>query len=265
MVAKIFDEKQIDFITDNYENYTYKQMSELDLFIGLNEKQIRNKARSLGIKKNRVFNNRFFEEIDTGEKAYWLGFIYADGYVVYNKEKSNYELGIGIHSKDDYILKNLNFLLGDMHNIIYRKRNTSFNGYDYISDICELRVYSKKICEDLIKHSVLPNKTKENVYPIIEDEKLFFHFLRGFMDGDGCLHRSPTKKILCHFTNSNPDFFNYLKDRLSLLGIHSKIYKEKDLKYRLYLNTPNTQKLLNKIYNDSNNLKLIRKYQIYVS
>lgn len=30
--------------------------------------------------KRYVYNKYFFEVIDTEEKAYWLGFIYADGY-----------------------------------------------------------------------------------------------------------------------------------------------------------------------------------------
>ena len=34
-------------------------------------------------------NDDYFSEIDTEEKAYWLGFIYADGYVTGSKLNSN--------------------------------------------------------------------------------------------------------------------------------------------------------------------------------
>lgn len=42
--------------------------------------------RRRGGRKYRV-NVNFFENIDTEEKAYWLGFLYADGY---NCEKRHY-------------------------------------------------------------------------------------------------------------------------------------------------------------------------------
>jgi len=44
----------------------------------------------------------FFEFIDSKEKAYWLGFIYAEGYIE-TRDQKPYRLGIEI-SKDDEIL-----------------------------------------------------------------------------------------------------------------------------------------------------------------
>ena len=41
-------------------------------------------------------NEFFFDEIDSEEKAYWLGFIYADGYVNTNGNK----FGINLSLKD---------------------------------------------------------------------------------------------------------------------------------------------------------------------
>jgi hypothetical protein len=32
-------------------------------------------------KQKYKINEDFFQEIDTEEKAYWLGFLYADGYI----------------------------------------------------------------------------------------------------------------------------------------------------------------------------------------
>ena len=33
-------------------------------------------------------NDSYFEKIDTEHKAYWLGFIYADGYIIKNEENN---------------------------------------------------------------------------------------------------------------------------------------------------------------------------------
>ena len=40
-------------------------------------------------KKN--YNEDYFEQIDTEDKAYFLGFIYADGSVIYDNEKYRYK------------------------------------------------------------------------------------------------------------------------------------------------------------------------------
>ena len=64
----------------------------------------------LDIKNNRNasdFNYRFFQQIDTEEKAYWLGFLFADGYV---SSKGNF-IGLNISLKDIDHLKKYNTTL----------------------------------------------------------------------------------------------------------------------------------------------------------
>ena len=265
MVKTIFNETQLDFIKNNYLKMTYKEMSLLDLFDGINEKQLRNKARNMGYQKTRSFNDSFFETIDSKEKAYWLGFIYADGYILFNEEKSNYELGVSIHSKDSYLLEYLNISLGNMHNITFRKREIEFNGYKYINDCCEFRVYSKKLCSDLIKNKIVCNKTNSNIHPTIEDEVLFYHMLRGFLDGDGSIYKKDDKIMSITFTNSNSSFLEYIQERLKNQDIKSDLYKETEKKYKLFISRYDHQKFLQKIYKDSENLRLKRKYDLYYS
>ena len=47
-------------------------------------------------------NENFFEIIDTKEKAYWLGFLYAEGYIETRNQKP-FRVGIEI-GRDDEIL-----------------------------------------------------------------------------------------------------------------------------------------------------------------
>ena len=58
MSNRVFNEKQIEFIKENYMEMTYSNMSRIELFTGLSEKQIRNKARNIGLSKTRKFNDR---------------------------------------------------------------------------------------------------------------------------------------------------------------------------------------------------------------
>ena len=84
-----------------YSNHTRKQMAE---YFGVTESSIQNKARRLGITDNVQDRDRgnikIFETINSEDSAYWLGFIYADGYIIANKNKRNYELGIELSSLD---------------------------------------------------------------------------------------------------------------------------------------------------------------------
>jgi hypothetical protein len=57
----------------------------------------------------KKFNEDYFEIIDTPEKAYFLGFIFADGCLIDNPKEYRYKLNIKIHSKDEDILKKFIF------------------------------------------------------------------------------------------------------------------------------------------------------------
>lgn len=257
-MKRIFSDIQIKFIKDNYKTTTYVEMSKMLLFKGLTDKQIRNKARSLGIKKTRTFNDTYFDEINKKEKAYFLGLIYADGYI-----SNECELGISLIYTDRRILDLLNQELGGVHIVKERKRNTSFNGYDYITHSADFRVYSKPIYDGLTKNGISARKTNSNIYPKIDGE-FIQHFIRGYFDGDGCVYKHTHQGYnMVHFTCSNKKFLEYLDGVITKnIGIHGKIYKEKDKKYRLmYYRRTDAESLLNYMYYDSDNLRLERKYE----
>ena len=48
----------------------------------------------------------FFEQIDTKKKVYWLGILYADGFIKTNKNKP-YRIGIEVSIKDQWIINEL--------------------------------------------------------------------------------------------------------------------------------------------------------------
>ena len=101
-IKRVFNDLQLQFIKENYNNMTYLEMSKLELFNGLTSKQIRTKASTMGLKKKRQFNKNYFYDIDSEEKAYWLGLIYADGYVTDNNE---FGIELEIKTLTDIILQ----------------------------------------------------------------------------------------------------------------------------------------------------------------
>jgi len=129
----------------------------------------------------------FFEVIDTEEKAYILGFIYADGCVIYDEEKRCYCIAIGLKRGDRGQLENIAKALKTNYEI---KDVINKSGFGGPSCCCRLRIFSKKMVKDIINKGCLPNKTyidynwpSTNIVP----KHLIRHFLRGTVDGDGTI------------------------------------------------------------------------------
>lgn len=144
-------------------------------------------------KRKFNFNENFFEIIDTEEKAYWLGFLYADGYV----SKKENKITLTLSKKDiNHIIK-FNNCLNSNYNIKTRIINTGpFKG----KEIATLLLTSSKMKEDLIKHGCFNCKSLILKFPTTVPDHLINHFIRGYFDGDGSVfisnerhHRS--KKI----------------------------------------------------------------------
>lgn len=260
----IFSNDDIDYIEKNYLSMTYKEIADN---IGFTERQVRGWVNNNCDRKNRTFNDGYFSEIKTPNQAYWLGFIYADGYIVKNASNRNYELGINIQSSDIKLLEDFNNELGNVHSVSYShdEKYICGNPKMSITDSVTLRVYSKNIVDSLIKNGVVQNKTEFPIFPIVDDN-LFFDFLRGYIDGDGCIYVNQNKisASQVHITSAHDEVLKYIQNKLSLYGIDSYIYKEKERKYRIYINHKNAIKLLDMIYYDDNVQKLDRKYKKYL-
>jgi len=73
---------------------------------------------SIEVRKKVTFDDSVFDEIDTEEKAYWLGFIYADGYIdsapLIDGKKNNYQLEVSLKLSDyEHLVKLKEFFKSD--------------------------------------------------------------------------------------------------------------------------------------------------------
>jgi hypothetical protein len=119
------------------------------------------------------FNQSFFSKIDTEEKAYWLGFVCADG-CVYIKHPI-YRIQIHLNNIDFGHLKK-------WHKSIESCQNVTKHG-----ETVNSAHHSQQMCEDLICHGCVPRKSLVLRFPVIHPN-LIRHFIRGYFDGDGSIY-----------------------------------------------------------------------------
>jgi hypothetical protein len=160
------------------------------------------------------YDRDFFQEINTEEKAYFAGFIAADG----NIRKDFLKMRIELNIKDKEILEKFKTVLGSDLTIKehFRPNNHS----------CYLDLNSKKICTDLSKIGIIPNKSLilDINFDLIPQE-LTRHFIRGYFDGDGSIN--------C-YTRQNK---NYKEWELSFIGTEKflcKIQEKMNITHKLY-------------------------------
>lgn len=124
-----------------------------------------------------TLNQNVFKTIDTEEKAYWLGFLYADGYV----NDNGIELALKKNDRS-HVEKFQQFLETD---IPIKDKVCRLNDKHFISS--RLNIACKSLSTDLIKLGCFNNKSLILKFPTEEQvpNHLIHHFMRGYFDGDG--------------------------------------------------------------------------------
>lgn len=177
-----------EYLEDKYATFT-----SLSKKYQISDRTISKIIQSEGIKvKNPVgkishCNEDYFEQIDTPNKAYLLGFITADGAVTGRKNTTC--LSVEVKDNDIDIIYffqkeiNPNATITSCH---YDKKTNSRISFN-----------SKKLCNDLQKYGIVQNKSKiiEKVPTELIPKNLLCYYFRGLIDGDGCIHKDGTVSI----------------------------------------------------------------------
>jgi len=134
-------------------------------------------ARNPGAPYQYSCNDEFFEVIDTEEKAYWIGFLAADGNIYGN----NKIVRIKLQGIDKNHLMKFKYNISSNHPIYEYEDDGYKCGFS-----CSIHVQSPKMCQDLARYSIIPNKTLTVRLPELRD--LTPHLIRGYIDGDGGIY-----------------------------------------------------------------------------
>ena len=226
-------------------------------------KHLKNRGIEVVNYQNRArLDETVFDSMDTEEQFYWLGFLYADG----NISKTGNRLEVALALKDiDHLEKFRNFL-----KLTTEIKTVLRNGHY----ICRLYVRNKHLWETLNNLGCVPCKSLILEFPkkeIFKNNKMFIlHFIRGYVDGNGCLgyywnkqHTSINTQVSIVSTES---FLNSIK---KLFGnkhgyIHNKSSKNWENKaYQLTFNGAIARKFARYLYEKAT-IYMQRKYEKYL-
>lgn len=220
MALRIFSPEEIQ---DIIYSYTAQNMSMLKLAkrYGCSNVPIRRVLIENNIpirNDNRFYRSYpikedYFEVIDNQNKAYLLGYTYADGCVTKGNNVSYASSKENIESLE-IVKKELN----SPHKICEYYNKTSYStGPGY-----KLSIVNQKLYDDLIKQGVVPRKSlicdfpKESQVP----KELIPHFIRGYFDGNGSVYFTIEKRH--GYINPTVSFAGA---KLILEGIREEFYK----------------------------------------
>ena len=263
-ITKIYNEEYIKGVSalelekkyNLTKGYLYRWFNKLELPL---------RSNSINSKKYS-FNEDYFDTIDSQDKAYWIGFIYADGFITSKRKQSNRSLGISLAIKDKYHLHKLNNCL---------KSNTPVNeymetsGYAKGSTYCRVIYVSKKLTDDLINNGVYENKTNIITYPSLIPQEYIKDFIRGYFDGDGSIWKqNKNTQVNVGFVGTNEilEFImKYLLDNNAILRSYP-LNKRKEgqvVSNFKFGGNRNSFRFLDFIYGNAT-IYLDRKYELYL-
>lgn len=253
-------DEQVAYIIDKYvnENYSLKQLGkEFGCSYGtirnlLNKHHIASRGNKQGYPRNEFY----FNKIDTPEKAYWLGFLYADGCT----HNGSSEVSIQLTDKEH--IEKFKQAIGAINHKIVEIHDTR---WENAKTLYMFSIKDKQLHADLCKWGCVPNKTfLINKIPNIPRDYVS-HFLRGYFDGDGSLHYlKSTNNFRISFTCGSVEF---LEDIQKELGTSLSIRNEKGThsNYLQISGRHQVERILNYLYKDSTeSTRLDRKYDLYL-
>ena len=216
------------------------------------------RKNSINSKKYNI-NCDFFSDIKCEEQAYWLGFMFADGYV-----SNDNHFGVSLNSKDINHLEKFKSSLNSEHPINIYVSNTKYGYIEY----ARLYFRNSKMKDDLVRLGCVENKSLILKYPKCIKNSLSKHFIRGYFDGDGTI--GIYKNTIRIRLVGTKEFLEGVRDEIKYaINVEcSTISKEKRVDgntYSLeYGGRKKVKKVLDYMYEDAN-LYLERKYKQYKS
>ncbi len=194
-----------------------------DRYLDLNELY---KSRYQVIHYHPNLDLDYFRDINTKEKAYWFGLLFADGSVfklLSGGKNPNLVISLELNIKDAFLIKGYIKSIGfNPKYVEYRKRKIKNKTNNEIRTLRTFRVRfaNLKFAKNMINNGFIIGKKSHKIrFPTLSSRELELAFLLGFFDGDG---KQGTTRI-------NSASFYFLNDIKKKFNIRNNIGSEKRL------------------------------------
>lgn len=274
LISAINQKKAVEEYIANFNNKP--SLAKISKKYNVGSKSVSDRLKELGYEivnhQNKLkFDETIFDSIDTEEKAYWLGFIFADGYVsgFDSNGKNDYYFEISLKGDDKKHLDKFNIFMKheDLNHVKINKAecfNTSI-----ICDRCRWSIRNKHLWETLNSYGCVPSKSLILKFPnksIFKDISLIKHFIRGYWDGDGCLSWANKEHTYADISVLGTEQFLIELQKNLPLKINYRLYNnnsDKNITKIFQVHGKPAFELCYYLYNDAN-IYLDRKYEKYL-
>jgi len=185
------------------------------------------------MKKEYFYDTTIFKQIDSPEKAYWLGFLYADGNLLGRR------VSVGLANLDAEHVEKFKRFLGTDKPIEKYKNSThlQFNSKEISDDLRVLGLYERKSL-------TIPFPTTSMV-----PDKYLNSFVLGYFDGDGTIYKSRRVQYSVKFIGSNT-FIDGLKSYLTTKGFLFHVRRIKSVSELVTTDKKNIREFYKLLYSD---------------
>lgn len=240
--------ESINSISKLFGNLHYQTIKNI-----LCENNINIRTRSQA-KIKYIKNSQYFSNIDSSEKAYWLGALSADGFCGRSLDKTGVNV-ISFLSKDKDFVEKFSMAIQIDKEPDYLK----------YADCWQCRFQDKQMAEDLVSLGIYNHKSLTLLPPSIQEE-YEYDWIRGYFDGDGGISfTDKTHKPQMYFTGTKEVLQWIRKHFYSNVSIR-KEHRCMNNTYRLqYSGIGVCNQMFQLMYkNSTENTRMDRKYNLFL-
>lgn len=232
---------------------SYRQVAKI---LDINADTLSSLCKRYNIAKDNrrkyTVNENYFKNIDSKEKAYWLGFIAADGYV----REDRGLLQIQLQEKDKNHLNKFLKAVESNKEIMKIEQN-NFIGY-------RIYINSRKMINDLVILGCKQNKSLTLKPPNNIPKDLILYWILGYYDGDGgvCIYENG-HRYKTYFTGTY-EVVSFIKEYFHFTSSIRKEHRCENNTYSIHITETKSKEMLDMFYDkDTINFCLERKYNKY--
>lgn len=250
--------------------YSETPTDEVAQILGKSLSSVKNRAQRLNLEKKiwshraepwenarrrYPVSERVFIDL-TPEAAYVIGFILADGSI-----QAGPRWVLKISNTDELLLRKIRSVLGVTVPFCSERQKSTAHKPGFSLLIC-----SKHLVCSLVDRGITPNKSLTAHVPQIPDS-LFWHFLRGYFDGDGSV--SAREGLRTRFVSGSVELLSEIAQRISQLseiGLRPvPCDKGRNHAFRLSYGAEDSRRLAALMYRDCGDLYMTRKRDVFES